>query len=266
MKETLTSQSAKKDLDPVVRSLRRFSVIVADTAFKLHLRPNQITLFRFFVFGGAAAAFLFFGGYTNNVIALVFVALGFFFDLVDGDLARRHNMKSNYGAQLEANLDSILLSILILSIATNAVMSHSNLAFVGIIVFFSQIFSMHFSDLLKSKFDIDCVESNPRIEKLRKDNQVSFKNRFIIELMAPKNFAYSLFSNFRYYLVVGIFTNHLHQALLMYSVMLTLRWIILLLVTLKYAKSQDTPLEDPLYHSLSELDTSRNLRGNGGMA
>jgi phosphatidylglycerophosphate synthase len=258
MNMTSTTPSQKKDLDPVVQGLRKLSVRVADVAFRLHLRPNHITLFRFCFLGGLAAACLVVGGYLFNFLALILLAAGFFFDLVDGDLARRHNMRSHYGAELEVNLDAILLSLLLLAISCHAFLSHTGLEFVGLIGLFSQIFSTYYTNLYKMRFNIDCVESNPLMEELRAKKSISAVERFIIELLAPKHIIYSLFSNFRYYLVIGVLINQLVITFLIFAIMLSIRWISLAITVIAYGKHQDRPSQYEFFSVLSKLDRNNS--------
>jgi phosphatidylglycerophosphate synthase len=248
-------QSEKKDLDMQVKLLRQFSVRLADVAYQLHLKPNHITLFRFFIFGIGAAICLFFGGYLLNILALLLIFLSFLGDLVDGDLARRHDLKTSLGAALEENLDSVLLSILVLAISLNLYSHHNPNAVAGFFCLFAQTFSKYYTSVFKQRFQIDCVESHPLLERYRSKKETDNYTKFHGELLAPKNPVLSLFSNFRYYLVIGVLTNHLPESFSVYTAMLNLRWVMLLFLTVSYSRPNHKPRK--IFEILASLDTDK---------
>jgi phosphatidylglycerophosphate synthase len=250
-------ESEKKDLDAPVRILRKLSVRLADLSYRHKIKPNQITLFRFFALGIGAAACLFLGGYLLNVIALILLFLGFIADLVDGDLARRHNLTSALGAALEENLDGILLNLLILAISLNLYLHTSPFAWAGFVCLFAQIFSRHYTNLFKERFQIDCVEGNPIFDKVRDAKDCDWFTRLCADLIAPKRVIYSLFSNFRYYLIVGVLINKLPESLLIYTVMINLRWLILLGLMIKYASRSSHESQYQIFQTLERLETHR---------
>ena len=71
-------------------------------AFKRHL-PNIVTLLN--VFCGSVAAI--FAANSNFVMAAIFVFLGIFFDFFDGLIARKLNVQSELGIQLDSLADMI---------------------------------------------------------------------------------------------------------------------------------------------------------------
>ncbi|NCU42149.1 MAG: CDP-alcohol phosphatidyltransferase family protein, partial [Candidatus Moranbacteria bacterium] len=107
MKEIIKSQ--KKNFLKTTKILRFFSVRNARFLNELNITPNQVTFFRFFVLGIFGAYFFYLGGYLFNIIGLMLLFLNFYFDLVDGDLARNYDKKTKLGGFLEELLDPILL-------------------------------------------------------------------------------------------------------------------------------------------------------------
>lgn len=71
-------------------------------AFKNHI-PNLVTLLN--VFCGSVAAI--FAANSNFVMAAIFVFLGIFFDFFDGLIARKLNVQSELGIQLDSLADMI---------------------------------------------------------------------------------------------------------------------------------------------------------------
>ena len=72
--------------------LRKISVVIAYYLNILHVSPQHVVFFRVFVFGGIAIYCFYSSNYIYNLIGLCFIVLYYIFDLVDGDLARNHNM------------------------------------------------------------------------------------------------------------------------------------------------------------------------------
>lgn len=95
--------------------LRKFSVIVAYYLDKLGIQPNRVVLFRVFVFGSSACILFFQPSYWLNVLGMGAIFLCYFFDLVDGDLARNHNKKTDFGKFLDEELDSVVVTSIILT-------------------------------------------------------------------------------------------------------------------------------------------------------
>jgi soluble lytic murein transglycosylase len=90
--------------DPVGRAL-----------FRLHLRPNHLTLFGFVVSLGAAAAFV---GARTRLAGMLLLAAGLF-DFFDGSLARASGQVTPFGAFLDSVIDRysdivVLLGIVVL--------------------------------------------------------------------------------------------------------------------------------------------------------
>lgn len=95
MEKTKIMPTQKKTYVKSALFLRRFSVIVAHYLNMMGVYPNQVVLFRVFVFGGAAMALFFQESYVLNLCGLGMIFLCYFFDLVDGDLARNYNKKTD---------------------------------------------------------------------------------------------------------------------------------------------------------------------------
>ena len=242
----------KRDLDVVVRLMRRGSAIVSDGANRLGLKPNHITVFRLVVLGGVACGLLATGSYWLHVVALVLLMLNFFFDLVDGDLARRHNLRSPLGAALEENLDSILLNALILALVIGMSLRGEPYAVVGYVCLFSQVFSRHYTDLYKERFGVDCVESHADVEAVRGSSD--WLTHAVAELLAPKGQLFSLFSNFRYFLIVGVVVNQIGPALALYTAFISLRWIGLMAFTISYYGAHPALSKYKIYPVLAKLE------------
>jgi len=220
-------KSKKIDFDFVVLMLRKTSVYFACFLNKLKVTPNQVTIFRFFIFGIGAAYCFYKGTYLFNIVGLILLFLNFYLDLVDGDLARNYDKKSKLGKFLEDLLDPLLLIIIILSLVFNLFVNNNVYKYFGLLCLFGQIFSLKMSLYFQYNFNINCVEGNNLLESNLKGKKLSLFEFFVRELITPKNFFISLFSNFRYYLVVGVLFNLMPLSFLLYSIAINIRWITL---------------------------------------
>lgn len=99
-------------------------------SFKRHI-PNIVTLLN--LFSGCIA--LIFAVNGNFVSAAIFVFLGIFFDFFDGLLARKLNVQSPLGIQLDSLADLvtsgvvpgvIMFKLLALSVGVNSIMTYEN--------------------------------------------------------------------------------------------------------------------------------------------
>lgn len=93
------------------------AIPITELLAKTPITPNQVTILSFFI--SSAGVYLF---YTGKLFwgAIVW-QIGFIFDCVDGSLARKKKMVSDFGAKLDHTLDKIkkLFGIIALVYATH---------------------------------------------------------------------------------------------------------------------------------------------------
>ncbi|MDP2947697.1 MAG: CDP-alcohol phosphatidyltransferase family protein [Nanoarchaeota archaeon] len=248
-------KTKKIEFDMVTRFLRRSSVITAYMLNKLSVSPNCVTIGRFVLLGLPAFYCFYLGTYFWNIFGLCLLILESYFDLVDGDLARQANKESKLGVFLENQVDSLALNILILAITLNFYMIDSLYVLAGIFCLFGQIFSGSITRLLKDKFNLDCVEGNPILETVLIKNNYNVWEKFIVELITPKNFFMSLFSTFRYFLILGVFLNILPIMVLLYTIAINLRWIFLTIFLAIYYSKLKTEKTSGLIATLQQLES-----------
>lgn len=248
----MVNKTKKIEFDHLVKILRKSSVYVADFLNKFNIHPNQVTVGRFFIFVIPALICFYIGNYFLNFLGILLLFFNFYFDLVDGDLARNYNKKSKLGPYLENLIDPLVLNLVILTIILNLIQIDSNYIYIGLFCFFGQKFSSDMTNLFKYRFSIDCVEGSLIIEKSIKKFNI-FEN-FLINLITPKNFFLSFFSNFRYYLVLGSIFNVIPLALFIYTIAINLRWIILDIYLVLYYSSKKIKKLDSIFLMLKELE------------
>ncbi len=235
-------ESQKRQFATISIFLRRYSVVVAYYLNKLHITPQQVLFSRVIFFWWGSLPFLFAENYVYNLIWLVFLILCYFFDLVDGDLARNHDQVTKMWGFLDENFDSIVLNSIILTF-TLKFLNHgyeSIFVYAGIFLLFATIFSTRMTLLFQSRFNINCWQWGDTIENYLKNNTLDVMSTILYRLMTPKGFPFSIFSNFRDYLLIGLLFHIMPWSLLIFSLMLNIRWIILFIMVAMYYNGIDT--------------------------
>jgi len=115
-------------IDPIVKKLGNLFI-------KLPFTPNQITIISALV--GISAGVLFILDYWILGALLIFITM--VLDGLDGEIARRKKMKSNYGCFLDSLLDRFVDISIIFGIAYSSTKFYSDIAL--IIGFFSATFA-----------------------------------------------------------------------------------------------------------------------------
>lgn len=239
--------------------LRKFSVIIAYYLNKLGIHPNHVVLFRVFIFWWISI-FLFSSElYRYNLLWLFTIFLCYFFDLVDGDLARNYNMKTDLGKFLDEELDSFIVTWIVLSFAIKFYfLDYASLyVYGGMFALFGIIWSAKMTNMFQAIFDISCVSWNNLLEESIKKKNRDRLSEFFYQLVTPKNFLLSFFSNFRYYLLFWILSGYIHIAVLLFSIAINLRWIVLFIVVTKYYTFRDTGKPTlALFNAMKKLEKS----------
>lgn len=222
--------------------MRGYSVIVAYYLNKLHITPQQVLFFRVIFFWWGSLPLLFSENYTYNLIWLAFLILCYFFDLVDGDLARNHDQVTKMWGFLDENFDSIVLNSVILTFTLKFSNPEYNSIFMyaGIFLLFATILSTRMTLLFQSKFNINCWQWSDIIENYLKNDTLDVVSTLLYRLITPKGFPFSIFSNFRDYLLIGLIFNIMPWSLLVFSLALNIRWFILFIMIAAYYNGIDT--------------------------
>lgn len=222
--------------------LRKFSVIVAHYCNKVGITPNQVVLWRVFLFWGASIYLFYSDLYLYNIAGIWTIFLCYFFDLVDGDLARNYNMKSDLWKFLDEELDSVVVTWLVLTFACKFYFWWYESIYVvwWILALFGIIWSTKMTNMYQARFWINCVSWHNDIEEALKKEDRDTMSEFIYQLITPKNFFLSLFSNFRYYLLFGVISGYIHIAVLLFAIAITIRWITLFITITQYYAFRDT--------------------------
>lgn len=247
-----------KSLDFMMNKLRYFSVTVAEACNALGISPNFVTVSRFFIFGCGSATFFFIGGYQYNLLGLSLLFLNFFFDLVDGDLARNFNKKTKLGGILDGYLDAVLINLILISISLNLFFSENPLRYFSLLAISGQALSAEVARIYQDRFGISCIAILPEIELMLKKNKVDLASNILIELLSPRYIFSSIFSTVRYYLIVGILFGLLPLAMAVYSIAINFRWITLFIALCVYYSTKSEK-KNYLFKTLETIENNRRL-------
>lgn len=212
--------------------LRSISVVVAYYLNILHITPHQVLFFRVFIFGGLSLYLFYSDNYMYNLLGLFFIILCHFFDLVDWDLARNHDQVTKMWGFLDMNFDAVVLNSVILIFILKFLNSGVDNLYIiaGIMILFGTIFSSKMTELFQNQFRINCNQWNVLIEEYLEKNKFDYISSFFYRLITPKGFPFSLLSNFRDYLLVGIIFGIMPIAILCFAIAINIRWITLFIM------------------------------------
>lgn len=246
-------KSTKKQFDGVVIIMRKLSIIIADILNKINVHPNVVSVLRFVFFAIPAFVCFYFGGYIFNLIGLGLLIVNFFFDLVDGDLARLSKKMSKLGVFLEDTIDPVVLNSILFAIGLNLIGEGNMFYIIWVLVcFYGQVFSTRSTLIIAARYDIDCIKSSPELEEKIKNAKLSLIERFVLQLMTPRNTFFTLFSQFKYFLIIGVIFDIIPIVFIIYTVLINFRWLSLQFF-LFYLYSKDKHRKDSLANILLEI-------------
>ena len=236
---------------------RHYSVIFAHLLNSVWVKPLQVLFSRIIIFWWGSLFFFFSENYTFNIIGLCMLFLCWFFDLVDGDLARNHDMTSLSWKFLDGNFDAIILNLVILTLTLKFLLQGYDIIFVigGILALFWTIFSSRMSEYFLNIFSIDCGQWNKSLEAYLKNHTFDTLSIFLYNLMTPRSFIMGLFSNFRYFLLLWILLHQIPIAVLFFSICINFRWIILFTSLGYYYHTKDISMKSiALFEFLKKIE------------
>jgi phosphatidylglycerophosphate synthase len=233
--------------------LRKYSVIRAHYFIKRWIEPHQIVLGRTVIFWWLSLYFFYQDLYIYHVAWLLTVFLNSFFDMIDGDMARNYNKKTDLWKFLDEWLDGVFLNSLILLFLLKFFLAWFQAIYIvwWIIALFGIIWSTKMTLYIELYFWINCISWHQQVEIDKKNNTWDFISIFLYELITPKYFFLSLFSNFRYYLLIWMLCQQMPLALLIYWIAINIRWISLFIALSYFYKWTNLAL----FHSIKKVYT-----------
>lgn len=248
--------SKKRQFQSVTKLLRKYSVIVAHYANQLHIRALHVLFFRTFVIAFLSLFCFYSDSYGINLLWLLLIAIAYFLDFVDGDIARNHNQVTEVGGFLDGNLDVLILNIIIFVFTLRFLEDGEPHVFViwGIFALFGTILSAKMTTLFEYKFSIGCGQGSDIIEKHIQTNKLDRMSQLFYELITPKRFIFSLLSNFREYLLIGIIFGIMPYTLFLFSIAINIRWIVLFTMVAVYYNTKNDNTKIQLFELMKQSE------------
>lgn len=202
---------------------------------KLKITPNQITLFRLF-FTILPATYIFSrGNYLTNIFALIILYVSAVLDQIDGNLARKYNQKTEIGAWLDEFGDKASQILIIMGISWGVfIQSGKNLSWllVGFLLIFGTVILSIVGAEFRLKYNF-YYDTLPEFWSLFKGKKISWLDKIMKDILAPKNFFSTLVCTYSYFIVVGVIFNIMPEMLLVMAFLGNLHSFIFLYIFIR---------------------------------
>ncbi len=237
MNNTRRKKYKHRDNDPSSELLRWFARRIAELLAKTNITPNQVTIWKFIILLPPILYFFIRAAYIDNLIALSLIVVSAVFDLVDGSLARIKGMSSRLGGWLDGMLDVIFLDLILMTITIGVIKITGNPYWLvaGFLALAGQDVTNVMGSFFEREFGFDCYASSKEFNrKFAKAGKLSPLDSFAKNIIVPSNFTYTFFFTCRYLLLLGIILYRLDLFLIVFALMINIRWIAMCFVYGKY--------------------------------
>ncbi len=231
--------SPRKINDPTLVVMKKVSNIVVGWIVKTPITANQITISNFFVFIPLSSYFFFRGDYISNLIALGLLVANSFFDLIDGEVARRKEQTSKLGHWLDTSLDFVLQTMIMYAIAAHIFVNVDDFwKYFALLPLFGQGLANGLGLRLTYEYHIDPFSGNTRLDELFEQKR-SFLDHFMKNMLIPSHVVFLALFTLRTYIFIGVVTNTLPLLFVAFGVPILIRSISMYIITsLQHAKPE----------------------------
>lgn len=194
----------------------------------LGITPNQVTLFSALIFFPLAAWSFAKGIYLWDLIGLLFLFGHYYFDAVDGSLARATGKTSLVGRWLDLVCDYLGTLIIIFGMGYGVYRQTGNIFWLIIIciIFFAK-FALSVAHIY---YGNKIYRTGDFVIEFEEFKNNSFIDKLIKEFVLPEEFFFFFFYNIRYSLLVFVLINQIPTYLVILAIIFNVRWIVLLWV------------------------------------
>ena len=217
-----------RDPDLFASLIRKISDSIFELIKKLNLDPNKITGYSFIIFVPLIFMSLLNNGMIYNTISFVLLSIYTIIDMLDGNFARNQNKESEYGKEIDANLDYLYLLIVMVALSINSFYFFESkiIVFMCFISIIFQSINSYFGLSFKYKYSVNEYSGKKNIKK----EKLSFSQQVLLNIVSPNRLPYSSFFTLRYYLFLGIIFNLKPFILIPFALFSFIRSIILFFV------------------------------------
>lgn len=235
----------RKDNDFCVAMLRKMAMFVVKILAKTSITPNQVSIFNFLIFTPVILYFFGKGTHLDNLIALFFIIVTMVFDLCDGTLARMKHLQSKLGNWLDGSFDGISQILMFCAVTVGVINNTGNhlWIFAGLAVLFGQSMANIMGLRYEHDFAFDSYTGSERFNnKFNGLKKVSFLDSFFKNIIVPSNFVYIILFTCRYMFLMGILFNKLNWFLVLFGLMINIRWIAMHIMYSLHLKEKESKL------------------------
>lgn len=183
-----------KNHEPLLDNYLFFPIAdkLVDPLYKMRMKPNDVTILSTFF----TLLTIYFLQRNNKILAVSSYLFGYILDCVDGKMARKYKLHSEFGMVLDSTSDHFSNIILLIFIIYNYKMKDTNLGFLCISIFLFILFSIAYS----------INEAISSYNKTGDDNyykhyeyQLKNKDNDIIKIILYKYYLYVFKKNYEIY-------------------------------------------------------------------
>jgi phosphatidylglycerophosphate synthase len=232
-------EPTRVDNDVTLMSMKKVSDRLVDLLVKTPLTANQVTILNFLIFTPLIFYFLYLGGFVNNLIALGLLIAHSFFDLVDGELARKKNMQSKLGEWLENTFDGLLQTFVLFGITLHMLSRvEGPWSYVALIPLLGQGLANVLGLRLQYEYGVDPLTGSEKLNKLFTEKR-TLVDTFFRNMIVPTDPIFVYLFTLRFYLLMGIFINKVPLMYFIFGIFIIIRVIALYsMFALHYSKNK----------------------------
>ncbi len=205
--------------------------LFASIFYKLPFTPNQLSTLNFFINGLPAVVFFALGKYWANIVAVGFIISAVIWDWMDGAVARKRNLASKGGTFLDPALDFIWQHLLVAGIAIGVYRSTGGSLFWLVIGFLSLVClasANYFIEIYDKNFGFGFRgDYDGFIKEISSSKRTDFFDKFMLEILTFRKFAYIFTFTVRYPLLLGAIFNRLDLFLIFLTISFFVRTVAL---------------------------------------
>lgn len=241
----MSENKKRQDNDMAIKIIRWLLNFAGEILSKTPITANQITLLRFFLVTPVILTLFSQGSYVLSILGLLGVFLYTVLDLLDGIVARKKGLASDYGKWLDTGLDAFYQQLLLIALTIGVANKTSEPSWyiVGMFLMLGQSMANTWGTRFELLFGFDGYTGSDSFRAfISRQQQLSLWDKFLSNIIVPSNFTYIFIFCMRYTLVFGVLFNRLEWFLVFFATTINIRWLTLYYIYMKYLDPKETSL------------------------
>lgn len=218
----------------IVKIFRPRATMLVPLLSYLKVTPNQVTVTSAVINFGMAVFCFGHGTYLWNLAGLFFLILHYYFDFVDGSLARTTNQMSKLGRWLDTLCDYLGSALILASLCYGVYKNTANYFWmiIAVLIVFAK-FALSIAHLF---YGNSIYRKKEFREKFKNDKKMTLIDWLIKEFVLYESFFFFFIYTLTYSLFFAIVFNLVPIFLVIIAFFYNLRWFVLLLIYAKILK------------------------------